>query len=61
MKVPLSSIVLANEEVKSVLEESVCEGKWGCYVKLSPDVDDGYRALFGMAAPCQRLDSHISS
>ena len=50
-KVLSSSIVLANAGVKNVLEESVGEGKRGCYVKLSPDVDDGYRALFDMAAP----------
>ena len=45
--------------VKNMLEESVGEGKWGCYVKLSPDVDDGYRALFGMAAPQQWLYPRI--
>jgi len=33
MEVPSSSIVLANTEVKNVLEES--DGKWGCCVKLS--------------------------
>ena len=36
-KAPSSSIVLANAGVKSVLEESVGEGKQICYVKLSPD------------------------
>ena len=38
-----------------MVEESVGEGKRGCYVKLSPDVDDSYRALFDMAAPRQQL------
>ena len=52
-KASSSSIALANVGVKSVLEESVGEGKWACYVKLSPDVDDGYWALFDMAAPHQ--------
>ena len=33
-----SSIVLANAGVKTVLEESVGEGKWGCYIKLPPDI-----------------------
>ena len=37
-KVPSSSIVLANAGAKSVLEESVDEGKRCCYVKLSPNV-----------------------
>ena len=32
MKVLLSSIVLANAGVKNVLDESVAEGKQGCYV-----------------------------
>ena len=36
-----------------MLEESVGEGKRGCHVKLSPN--DGYRALFDMAAPRQWL------
>ena len=36
MKVSSSSNVLANAGVKSVLEESVGEGKQDCYVKLSP-------------------------
>ena len=39
-----------------MLEESVGERKQGCYVKLSPSVNDVYRALFGMAAPRQWLD-----
>jgi len=55
MKVPLFSIVLANAGVKSVLEESVGEGKWGCYVKLLPNIDDRYRAIFDMEAPRQWL------
>ena len=55
MKVSSSSNVLANAGVKSVLEESVGEGKQDCYVKLSSTVDDGYPALFDMAAPRQRL------
>ena len=55
-KVPSSSIVLANEGVKSVLEGFVGERKRGCYVKLSPGVNDVYQALFGMAAPRQWLD-----
>ena len=50
-KVPSSSIVLANVGVKSMLEESVGKGKRGCYVKLSPNVDDGYRALFNPERP----------
>ena len=38
-----------------MVEESVGEGKRGCYVNLSPDVDDSYWALFDMASPRQRL------
>ena len=35
VKVPSSSIVLANAGMKSVLEVSVGEGKQGCYVGKS--------------------------
>ena len=38
MKVLSSSIILANAGMKSMPEESVGKGKWGCYVKLLPDV-----------------------
>ena len=39
MKVPSSSIVLANVEVKSMLKSLLAKERG--YVKLSPDVDDG--------------------
>ena len=57
MKVPSSSIVLANAGVKSVLEESVGEGKWICYVKLLPDG----KAQIGKCAAEHGLATTIAS
>ena len=57
VKVPSSSTVLANAGVKSVLEESVGEGKWGCYVKLLPDV----KAQIGKCAAEHGVTATIAS
>ena len=35
-----------NTELKNILEESVGNGKWGCYVKLSPDVKARFTILW---------------
>ena len=56
-KAPSSSVVLANAGVKSVLEESVGEGKRGCYVKLSPDV----KAQIGKCAAEHGVAATIAS
>ena len=42
-----------------MLEGSVGKGKRGCYVKLLPNVNDGYQALLEMAAPRQWLHPRI--